>query len=61
MSTNDDTELDGIKNFKAYQDVYKSKGPSMPDDEEYMERYRFWYPLGPEYQKQLKDAVKEEP
>lgn len=34
------------KNHWAYMDVLDSKGPTMPHDDEYMEMYRFFYPLG---------------
>lgn len=34
------------KNHKAYMDVLDCRGPSMPDDPEYMDFYRYWYPLG---------------
>lgn len=36
------------KNRKSYNDVLDCCGPSMKDDEEYMEFYRSWYPLGSE-------------
>lgn len=36
------------KNHKAYSDVVDCTGPSMPEDAEYMELYRSWYPLGAE-------------
>ena len=37
------------KNHQAYMDVLDENGPTMEYDEEYMECYRNWYPLGPEY------------
>lgn len=37
------------KNHQAYMDVLEENGATMPDDEEYMEFYCNWYPLGPEY------------
>lgn len=33
------------KNRQAYMDVLDCLGPRYPDDEEYMECYRFWRPL----------------
>jgi len=33
-------------NSLAYNDVLDCNGPSLPGNEEYMQCYRFWYPLG---------------
>ena len=40
------------KNHKAYMDVLEENGATMTYDEEYMEFYRNWYPLGPEYSRE---------
>lgn len=37
------------KRHQAYMDVLEENGVTMPNDEEYMEFYRIWYPLGSEY------------
>jgi len=36
-------------NHKAYTDVLDCKDPSMPDNEVYMECYRAWRPLQPQF------------
>lgn len=36
------------KNSQAYNDVLDGNGPTMASDAEYMEAYRFWYPMGNE-------------
>ena len=36
------------KNRLAYNDVLECNGPSISNDAEYMEAYRFWYSLGNE-------------
>lgn len=38
----------GHKDIQAHYDVMNSLRPSMPYDVEYMVRYRYWYPQGPE-------------
>lgn len=48
MTTQAETPFNDELNSAAYEDVLAEKGPSQPNNKEYMRYYRFWYLLGPE-------------